>query len=278
MAFNITEYWAEIAQKAGLTEEQISGVNTLLGDEAVAKAFNTGFINRPEVDRALDKRATESRDAALTEAKKGYDDWYHKEALPRLTTLNEQIRQYEEQYGPLGEPANPANPNPPANPPANPGGPHQMTQAQLQESIMKSVNALLSDRDAATVNLWQDGISIADDWRRRFPEEAFPIIELREYAEKNNLRPGDAYEKFIAPRVEEGRTVSHKKEIEDAKAEAIRDYVSKHGSPVDTTPKEPAPFFTKPETTEDGKPAAPLTDKQKSQIFSEGWRDGAPAE
>jgi hypothetical protein len=276
MAFNVNEYWAEIAQKAGLTAEQITGVDTMLQDEAVAKAFNGAFVNRPDVDRALDKRGQESRDTALAEAKVGYDDWYHKEALPRLNSLNEQIRQYETQFGPLGTP----NPNtPPARRPANPpaNGEGNLTQAQLQESILNTVNGLLKDRDAATVNLWEDGLTIVDDWRRRFPAEAFPTTEFREFAERNNLRPGDAYEKFIAPRVEDGRVASHKQELEDAKAEAVRDYVSKHGSPVDSAPREPAPFFTPKETPGEGEqPAGPLTDKQKQAMFTESWRESAP--
>ncbi len=280
MAFDVNEYWAEIAQKAGLTADQISGVGTMLQDEAVAKAFNGAFVNRPDVDRALDKKGVESRDAALAEAKVGYDDWYHKEALPRLNSLNEQIRQYEGQYGPLGNP--PADPkNPPARRPANPpaNGEGQLTQAQLETQILETVNGLLKDRDAATVNLWEDGLTIVDDWRRRFPAEAFPTTEFREFAERNNLRPGDAYEKFIAPRVEEGRVDAHKKELEAAKEEAVRDYVSKHGSPVDTAPKDPAPFFIPKEAPAEGeKPAGPLTDKQKQAMFTESWRESAPKE
>lgn len=275
MAFDVNEYWAEIAQKAGLSAEQITGVSSMLQDEAVAKAFNGAFVNRPDVDRALDKKGQESRDTALAEAKVGYDDWYHKEALPRLNSLNEQIRQYEGKFGPLGKaPANP--PADPANPPRN--GEGQLTQAQLQEQILSTVNGLLKDRDAATVNLWEDGLTITDDWRRRFPNEAFPTTEFREFAERNNLRPGDAYEKFIAPRVEEGRVVAHKQELEDAKAEAVRDYVSKHGSPVDSAPREPAPFFTTLETNsnEGDKPKAPLTDKEKQAMFTESWRESAP--
>lgn len=280
MAFDVNQYWAEIAQKAGLNADQIAGVGAAFQDEAVAKAFNGAFVNRPDVDRAIDKKGQESRDAALAEAKVGYDDWYHKEALPRLSSLNEQIRQYETQFGPLGNPVDPNNPNPPANPPANPqNGTPPVNQAQLQEQILNTVNGLLKDRDAATVNLWEDGLTIVDDWRRRFPDEAFPTTEFREFAERNNLRPGDAYEKYIAPRVEEGRKESHKKELEEAKAEAVRDYVSKHGSPVDTAPKTPAPFFTPKETGEgDDKPTGPLTDKQKQAMFTESWRESAPKE
>ena len=280
MAFDVNQYWAEIAQKAGLTEDQIAGVGAAFQDEAVAKAFNGAFVNRPDVDRALDKKGQESRDSALAEAKVGYDDWYHKEAMPRLNSLNEQIRQYETQFGPLGAPVDPNNPpaNPAANPPANPNGGGNLTQAQLQEQIMTSVNGLLKDRDAATVNLWEDGLTIVDDWRRRFPTEAFPTTEFREFAERNNLRPGDAYEKYIAPRVEEGRQASHKKELEDAKAEAVRDYVSKHGSPVDAAPTAPAPFFIPNEAGEGDKPAGPLTDKQKQAMFTESWRESAPKE
>ncbi len=262
MAFDLGTYWNEIASKAGLSEEQSALVSGALGDEAVAKALNSGFIPRPEVDRALDTRTKETRESALAEAKKGYDDWYYKEALPTVKDLQDKVKRYEDERGslePLRRTDNTVIPD------ADP--------AAIQKQVMDDVNALLKDRDAATVNLWEDGLVIVDRWRRQFPDEDLPVKDLREFAEQQNLRPADAFDKFIAPRLEKITEEKHEKALQAAREEGAKEALSKHNLPNDPTPKDPSPFFTTPKFDEDGKREAPLSDAAKKDIFSEGWRE-----
>ena len=143
---------------------------------------------------------------------------------------------------------------------------------------MENVQGLLKNRDAATVNLWEDGLVIVDDWRRRFPEEIFPVQEFRQYAEDNNLRPGDAYKQFIAPRIEKVTEAAHEKALVLAREEGAKEALSKHNLPTDPTPRDPSPFFAKPELDEEGKPAAPMGDVAKRNLFMEGLRPEAGAE
>ena len=262
MAFDLNQYWTEIASKAGLSEEQTSLVGGALGDEAVAKALNSGFVPRPEVDKALDTRTKETRESAMKEAKTGYDKWYYEEALPTVTALQEKVKLMEGEQGNL-KPLNKGEE----------GNPSPVDFAKVSKEIMEDVNKLLTDRDAATVNLWEDGLSIIDDWRRQFPDEAFPTTEFREYAETNNLRPGDAYTKFIAPRVQKMSDEQHQRDIDKAREEGAKEALSKHSLPTDPTPKDPSPFFTKPVVDDNGKKPSPLSDGAKRDIFTEGWRN-----
>lgn len=261
MAFDLSKYWTEIASKAGLTEEQTNLVGGALGDEAVSKAISSGFVPRPEVDKALDDRTKEARESAMKEAKSGYDDWYYKEALPTVKNLQDKVKLLEDERGNPLEPLDKGGK----------GDPPLVDFAKVSKEIMDDVNKLLTDRDAATVNLWEDGLTIIDNWRRQFPDEVFPTTEFREFAEQNNLRPGDAYQKFIAPRVQKMTDSAHEKALTAAKEEGAREALSKHNLPNDPAPKEPSPFFTKPTTTEDGKKPAALSDGAKRDIFSEGW-------
>jgi len=262
MAFDLGTYWNEIASKANLTEEQTALVGGALGDEAVAKAIGSGFIPRPEVDKALDARTKETRESALKEARVGYDDWYYKEALPTVKALQDKVKRYEEERGSL-EPLN----DPAAPPDADPD--------KILKQVMNNVNDLLKDRDAATVNLWEDGLTIVDRWRRQFPDEDLPVKDLREFAEQQNLRPADAFDKFIAPRLQKMTEEQHEKDIAAAKEDGAREALSKHHLPNDPTPKDPSPFFTQPTFDKDGKREAPLSDSAKHDIFVEGWREEA---
>lgn len=267
MAFDLNQYWTEIAGKAGLTEEQTALVGGALGDEAVAKALSSGFIPRPEVDRSLDAAKKATRESAFKEAKTGYDGWYYEEALPKMNALQDKVDRYEKERGPL----TPLKEKEPLNPPGT-------DPAKLLETVMSNVEGLLKDRDAATVNLWEDGLVIVDDWRRRFPEEIFPVQEFRKFAEENNLRPGDAYKQFIAPRVEKVTEGQHEKALIKAKEEGAREALSKLNLPTDPTPRDPSPFFTKPELGEDNKPVPPMGDVAKRDLFMEGLRPEAGAE
>ena len=267
MAFDLNQYWTEIAGKAGLSEEQTALVGGALGDEAVAKALNSGFVPRPEVDRSLDALKKETRETALKEAKVGYDDWYYKEALPKVTALQDENDRYKKERGSLTPIKGNDTPNP-ALPDA----------AGIMKEVMDKVNGLLTDRDAATVNLWQDGLTIGNAWQRQFPGEELPVEELREFAEQHNLRPADAFKQFIAPRLEKIAETRHEKELVTAREEGAKDALSKLNLPTDTTPKEPSPFFTKPELGEDGKAAPLLSDVAKKDMFMEGLREGAGAE
>lgn len=261
MTFDLGAYWNEIAAKANLSEDQISSVSAALGDEAVAKAMSSGFVPRPEVDKALDARTKETRESALAEAKKGYDDWYYKEALPTVKDLQDKVKRYEDERGSL-EPLTKTVPD--ADPDA------------IMKQVMENVNGLLKDRDAATVNLWEDGLTIVDRWRRQFPDEDLPVKELREFSEQQNLRPADAFEKFIAPRLTKMSEERHEKALVEARAEGAKEALSKHSLPNDPTPKEASPFLTTPKFDADGKREGPLSDGAKFDIFKEGWR-GAEA-
>ncbi len=258
MTFDLGVYWNEIAAKAGLSEDQISQVGTVLGDEAVAKAIGSGFVPRPEVDKALDARTKETRESALAEAKKGYDDWYYKEALPTVKALQDEVKGLKEGKDPLDLNTNKVIPD--ADPDA------------ILKKVMSDVGDLLKDRDAAVANLWEDGLSISNQWHRQFPDEDLPVKEIREFAEKNNLRPADAFEKFIAPRLTKMSDERHEKALIAAKEEGAKEALSKHHLPNDPTPKEASPFFTKPTFDGDGKREAPLSDGAKRDIFVEGWR------
>lgn len=276
MAFNLVDYWNEVAAKAGLGDEQVTAIASQLGDEAVAKAMGQAFVPRPEVDRALDKVKKETHDETMVEAKKGYDQWYFNDALPALKTLQDQVTAFEAQHGPLED----GGPNPPLVP-GKEGEPpisNANANASVAKQVMTEVQELLKNRDIAVANLWEDGIVIQDRWSRTFPGEECPAAEIRKFAETNNLRPIDAFEKFIAPRVEETRVKKQEKDLATAREEGAKDALSKLDLPTDTAPKEPAPFFTTVVVDDEGKKKGPLSDAEKSAIFREGWREAAPQE
>lgn len=261
----LTEYWQELAKKAGVPDDRAKVIMEALSDEAVSKAFTEGFRTSPEYNRGLDKNKSEW-EGKLTESQQKAEQlekWYKEQANPAyeenlkgISTL----KKYQEQYGPLDDntPVNNGN-----DPPKN-----VLTREQLEEE--------LSNRDSRFVDFTKQAMLISSDYTHRFKERLTQedLDKLEQVALKEGIPLARAYESWTAPRIREqeieATNVKHKKETE----EAVRDALSQHNLPVDGKPREHHPFFNTSKI--EGEPPSDADKRSHSRdAFLKAWGEGA---
>ena len=89
-------YFAELAKRAGLTEEQAKPVLEALSNEAIHKVFRDGFKALPDYSYDLDQVRDTTRTSAVAEAKKFYDDWFREKGEPAYLQHKKVADEYAE--------------------------------------------------------------------------------------------------------------------------------------------------------------------------------------
>src|SRR5215471_824980 len=110
---DIKAYWKEVANKAGLSEDEMKTVAGVLDNDKFAKAFNDGFKPLPDYSHDLD----DVRNRTKAEGEQGAKDAVQKYYESQKANFDEYLRvidgykKYQELYGEIN------NPNPSSNPP-----------------------------------------------------------------------------------------------------------------------------------------------------------------
>lgn len=249
-------YFTKLAQDTGLDESQREAVLKAFENDKFARGAADPLMRQDDYSRAQDK--VRAREKELT-------DWYTKAEKAYNANLAgvEQLKQYEQLYGPLNGDSKIGG-----------GTPAGLTQKDLDERI-----ALLSQ---ATVNLFHKGLRMAQDHLHRFGEP-LDTQALERYAVENKITDTDlAYDRFVQPKLDAQRQrqdtereASVAKRIEEAKAEAVRDFASRNKLPIDAGPKPFHPFFDR-DAPKEGTSELDQ-DRASRGAFMEGWDNWKPS-
>ena len=248
---NLSEYWQEMAAKAGLSEAQIKAVGESLGDETVAKAFAEAFVPVPDHHSTLDKKKSEYEKQVqeALEKTQQYTEWYEKQAKPayeqNLKGVSSLAR-YQELYGPLDAEGNSGTDN---------GNEHKQTTMPANTLTKEEFEEKMREFGNATVTLTKSAMRVAGDYLHRFKEPMSDeqLTDLENVATSNGLSLDKAYEMWISPRVKEAEMEALKTKYEREKEEAVRDALSQRNLPVDSSPPE-HPFFNPTKVEKDATP------------------------
>lgn len=249
---DLQKYWQDIATKAGLSQEQADLISDSLADQNIAKAFRQGFVPVPEHHSTLDtlKANTEAREQEL-------NNWYNNTALPAYQANVagiDRLRQYESLYGNLDPNANHGNA------PNNPQNIEELLERKLRE------------RDQSYISLMKAIPQMSLDYYKRF-NEPLNMDDVEKIALREGLPPQLAYERYIAPKVEERRKAEYEAALKTAREEGYREAVTKHHIPVNSTPKD---SFTLVRDEKAGPPMNQQAEEAASRdAFMEGWSDYA---
>ena len=265
---NLSQYWQEMAAKAGLDEAQVKAVAESLGDETVAKVFKEAFVPVPDHHSTIDRQKTDFQqrlEAAQADGRR-LTEWYEKEAKPAYEqNLGgvQSLKQYQELYGPLDGTANSFHNN---GTPRNDAPVNTVTRDELEK--------MFRERDEATVVLTKTAMRVSGDYAHRFkePMSAENIAELEKVAVDNHISLDKAYELWIAPKVADQKESAMKAKFETEKAEAVRDALSQRNLPVDSKPQE-HPFFNPVKV--EGEPTPADVRARSRDAFTQGWNEAA---
>lgn len=244
-ATEFKQYWQELAEGAGLSEDQKRAVSEVLGTDKVSAAFAEKFLPVSDHHRTLDKVKGESK-AALDEAQqkaKQYEDWYTTQAKPaydQMLTTAEQYAKYKELYGDL----------------PGDGGQTNNQPVKLPDNVVtrEDLDRIVAVQNDQFSNLWEKGFEFAAKYQGVTGKQ-FPASEFKKFAldESHRHLPMEAsFEQFMKPHYE-AKEKADREAWEKAKLEEIeRNVMSRHNVPPDTKPSEPHPFFSpKPEKFKD---------------------------
>ena len=259
----LTEYTQELFKKAGLDgDEQAKAIIEALGkNEKLQKAFKDGFVETGQHHSTVDKLKGEW-EGKYTQAEqkvRQYDEWYNSQAKPAFDQYQKAqiaLQQYQATFGPIDTATDVRQAA------AATGLSKEDVQAMLNETVQR--------QNTAYVGLLKDMTRISGEHVQRF-KEPLDVDAFEEFANKSGLPPRAAYEKFVAPRVQEQQNTEFEAKIKAAREEGARDALSKHKLPVESGPRESHLVFDRKE------PEGKMSDLQQEQAsrnaFLEGWNE-----
>jgi hypothetical protein len=255
MAVDTRQYVEELFKAAGVSDDNVKqAVTNFFTNEAVSKRVADDILRQQDYSRNMDALKTE---------RTKWEEWYAKatqdyEKNARAVADSEaRIRAYETAYGQLDGQQ-----------------PEKQVIAPVQDVITKKdFEAELQKRDAQYISLLKDGITLGTRHLYEF-KEPLDTEALAKVAVEKNVTLRQAYDEMVAPRRAELSAAQHKAEIEQAKAEAVRDYASRHHLPADTQPREYHPIFDQDTSKQAEMKDGRLTlqgERQVREGFVEAW-------
>ncbi len=144
---------------------------------------------------------------------------------------DQQLETYRSRYGALdGNDLTPPNNNP------QPGNPDYITKAEVQKQLQEVVTGMSKAHSEALKQVTNASVDHMQRFGKRLDMDALEKLAL-----ENNITPGMAYEKLIAPKVAEQAETRHTEALKKAREEGAQDYAAKHSMPVDFKPDAPHP-------------------------------------
>ena len=209
-------YMQSALQEAGLTDDQItSAIDKIANHEKLAPKLN-----------AFVKTATEDYQAQVGRAKAAQEraDKLEKEWYPRANA------EYQRALAEIE--ALKANPNP------NPD--FDASKYLTRDDFIK----MQQERDARYATVIKEATRLGSRHAATFGEE-LDVDALEKLANETNLPLSAAYDRMIAPRVQEKQKAAADKEKEEYAAQKVKDALSRHKLPTDPIPTESAPIYNR---------------------------------
>jgi len=248
MAFDVKAYMEQLAQTAGLAEDDKAVLLKIAQNEKAAKAFGDDVLRQADYSRNMDlvrsdaqKNSTYREELAAwqKDQQKIYEDALAGVVKPVVTT---------------------------------------QTVAPDFTALEKKWEEKFTQQGNQMIGLLETVGELASGHAVEFKEK-LDTASLKKIAMEKNLSLKQAYEEMVAPRRNEHVASQRKAELDAAREEGARDFASKHKIPVDTTIREYHPIFDRDLKKQVGadeyKPnsgeLSPAATRQLRDNFVESW-------
>lgn len=257
------EYLEQLAQSAGLSQEEKDNLLKVAGNEKFSKGLEDGVMMRSDYSRNMD---------ALQAEKKKTLDYYTdlvKTTDANQKTLNQYaaaVQAYEAQYGPL----------------EGAGGTRRETVQPVQGDFIskKDLDERLNQLNANYITVVKAMGRVASQHAVEF-KEPLDVDALEKLAVERNLPIQQAYDEWVKPRRDKLTQEQFDAKLEAARKEGAREFASTHKIPVDTQPREYHVIFdqdaTKQVETKEGRLTAQGERTLRDAFVSEWEKAGAPS-
>lgn len=222
MAIDVKQYIEQLAQTAGLSEEEKANVLKVVANDKFSKALGDDILRQSDYSRSMD---------ALRGDRQKWEKWYADSLQWRA---DEEARLAA--LVPNGDPYR----QPVVNPALATFDP-EAYKKQLLAEVSKANEA----RDGQVINLLKDAVGISSRHIHEF-HEPLDTEALAKTAVERNMTLRQAYDEMVAPRRAEAQKAKYAADLKAAREEGARDFASTHKIPIDTAPREYHPLLDKP--------------------------------
>lgn len=219
MAVDVKQYIEQLAQSAGLSQEEKDAILKVSSNEKFSKALGDDILRQQDYSRNMDTLRAEQQ-KAVTEREKSvkyYADlltWKAEEEAKLQTALGN------------GNGQNGQN------------GQQVLQPVQGDFISKKEFQETVQQINASTVNLLKEAMGLTSRHNVEFPKEPLDPEAIIKLAQEKQLSIRAAYDEYAAPRRAENSKAQHDAELVKAREEGAREYASKHHIPVDAQPRE----------------------------------------
>ncbi len=207
MAVDTKQYLEQLAQTAGLSDEEKAGILKVAANEKFAKALGDDILRQSDYSRSMDKLAQDAKKST---------DYYNS----LLNWEAQRKKDWEEAMAGTQQ--------------------HQQTVQQVQPdltAVEKKWKDMFDQQGNQMIGLLEVVGELASGHAVEFKEK-LDTAALKKIAVEKNLSLKQAYDEMVGPRRGERTAEQRKTELENARLEGARDFASKHKIPVDTQIKE----------------------------------------
>ena len=207
MALDTKQYIEQLAQAAGLSDEEKADILKVTSNEKFAKALGDDVLRQQDYSRNMDALKADQTKTA---------------------TYYQSLVTWKAEHDQILAAALAAN------------GQQPQTVQQVQPDLTayeKKWEEKLAQRDGQMIGLLKTGMSLASRHAVEF-KEALDVDAIEKIAVDKKLSLQQAYDDYVAPRRLVTSDELRKTEIAKAREEGAREFASKHKIPVDTQPRE----------------------------------------
>ena len=217
MAIDVKQYIEQLAQSAGLSDEEKAGLLKAASNEKVAKTLGDDILRQSDYSRNMD---------ALRADRQKWEAWYADSLQWRAS---EEAR--------IAALANGGNPNP------NPAP--TFDQEAYKKMLLDEVGKKSQAQEQQFIGLLKTGLSLVGRHMAEF-REPLDVDALAKVAVEKGQTLDTAYNDLVAPRRAEAQKAKFDADLKAAREAGAREFASTHKIPIDTAPREHHPLLDKP--------------------------------
>lgn len=248
----VKEYLEKLAQEGGMDEATKAAFLKVISNNELLKPLQDGFLRQEDYSRKMDEVST-TRKAVETQIAQ-WRDWYNV-AVERDAAREAELIELRKKAGGSGGDGGSGGAGGGAG---GAGGPGYLSKADFEK--------LMAQERGQLIGLTKDAMRIAARHAVEFPKVPFDVNAIEKIALEKGLTVEKAYDEYIRPQVEERNKADVEARIAAARAEGLKEGLSKHGLPDDaSTPRGHHVLFDRP------KPDATPDTRSRVTNFVEAW-------
>ena len=237
-------YLEGLAQEFGLNDDEKAALLKVTEKEAVAKRLVDDHKRQSDYSRAMDE--VRSKTLELEGRSKEWTDWYNN-AVTNDQARERELQDLRTRTGTNGTTTTGTTVT------------SGLTEAQVQK--------MLQEQGSRLVSVTKQAMKIASRHAAEF-HEALDVDAVEKIAIANNMTVEDAYNRWIAPRLEERAKADVDARIKAAHDDGLKEGMSKASVPDETTRGHHVFFDRQTE-------AKPVGDRARLSSFVESWQEAA---